>query len=132
MDRRTAHVLLYLDRVNNIDISRLSYVLKVDIHTKTALVEPNVPMDRLVETTLKYGLVSPVVMEFSGITVGGGYSSTSGESSSFKHGFLERTINYVDKILGNGAIVSASRTKRPDLFDGAAGAVGTLGVCDGD
>jgi FAD/FMN-containing dehydrogenase len=60
--------------------------------------EPNVPMDLLVEETLKYGLVPPVVMEFSGITAGGGYAGTSGESSSFKHGFFHRTINYVEMV----------------------------------
>jgi Delta24-sterol reductase len=31
-------------------------------------------------------------------------------------------------ILANGDIVTASRTERPDLFNGAAGAVGTLGI----
>ena len=113
---------------NVVDISRLSHVLNVDIQAKTALVEPNVPMDRLVQTTLKYGLVPPVVMEFPGITVGGGYAGTSGESSSFKHGFFNRTINYVTMILGNGDLVKASETERPDLFFGAAGAVGSLGI----
>jgi delta24-sterol reductase len=57
-----------------IDTSRLCHVLKVDRERRTALVEPNVPMDRLVETTAKYGLVPPVVMEFPGITAGGGYA----------------------------------------------------------
>jgi delta24-sterol reductase len=38
-------------------------------------------MDRLVQTTLKYGLIPPVVMELPGITVGGGYAGTPGESS---------------------------------------------------
>ena len=85
-------------------------------------------MDRLVEETLKYGLVPPVVMEFPGITVGGGYSGTSGESSSFKHGFFDRTINKVEMVLANGDVVTASDSKNADLFRGAAGAVGTLGV----
>ena len=57
-----------------IDTSGLCHVLEVDRDKRTALVEPNVPMDRLVETTMKYGLVPPVVMEFPGITVGGGYA----------------------------------------------------------
>lgn len=47
-----------------VDTSRLNHVVSVDTHRQTALVEPNVPMDRLVEETLKYGLVPPVVMEF--------------------------------------------------------------------
>ena len=115
-------------RDKTIDTSGLCHVLNVDTERRTALVEPNVPMDRLVATTMKYGLVPPVVMEFPGITVGGGYAGTSGESSSFKHGFFDRTINYVNIILANGDIVTASRTERADLFNSAAGAVGSLGI----
>ncbi|KAF2089037.1 FAD-binding domain-containing protein [Saccharata proteae CBS 121410] len=115
-------------RPNTVDTSGLSRVLKVDVATKTALVEPNVPMDRLVEATMEYGLVPPVVMEFPGITVGGGYAGTAGESSSFKHGYFNETINWVEMVLANGEVVRCSKDERPDLFHGAAGAVGTLGV----
>ncbi|EPE30213.1 FAD-binding protein [Glarea lozoyensis ATCC 20868] len=113
---------------NLVDTSTLSNVLNVDVKKKTCLVEPNVPMDRLVEATLKHGLVPPVVMEFPGITVGGGYSGTSGESSSFKHGFFDRTINSVEMVLADGEVTTISPTEKPDLFNGAAGAVGTFGV----
>ncbi|KAF2029222.1 FAD-binding domain-containing protein [Setomelanomma holmii] len=111
-----------------VDISELRNVIKVDKASKTALVEPNVAMDRLVEATLPHGLVPPVVMEFPGITVGGGYAGTAGESSSFKFGFFDRTINEVEMILADGEIVKASEKENVDLFRGAAGAVGTLGV----
>lgn len=113
---------------NLVDTSKLSHVLSVDTKEKTCLVEPNVPMDRLVEETLAFGLVPPVVMEFPGITVGGGYSGTSGESSSFKHGFFDRTILSVEMVLANGDVVTLSPDERADLFHGAAGAVGTFGV----
>ncbi|KFX90891.1 hypothetical protein V490_06230 [Pseudogymnoascus sp. VKM F-3557] len=113
---------------NIIDISALSNVVLIDVKKRTALVEPNVPMDRLVEATLPYGLVPPVVMEFPGITAGGGFSGTSGESSSFRHGFFNDSIIEVEMILGNGEIVKASTSERPDLFHGAAGALGTLGT----
>ncbi|KAJ5043130.1 uncharacterized protein L3040_004514 [Drepanopeziza brunnea f. sp. 'multigermtubi'] len=113
---------------NLVDTSALSHVLHIDPETKTCLVEPNVPMDRLVEATMAYGLVPPVVMEFPGITVGGGYSGTSGESSSFKHGFFDQTINWVEMILADGEVVRLSPTEKGDLFHGAAGAVGTFGV----
>jgi Delta24-sterol reductase len=113
---------------NIIDTGGLSNVLKVDTVNQTALVEPNVPMDRLVEETMKHGLVPPVVMEFPGITVGGGYAGTSGESSSFKHGFFNRTVNRVEMVLANGDVVTCSDNEKSDLFHGAAGAVGTLGV----
>lgn len=36
-----------------VDTSRLNHVVSVDTEKNTALVEPNVPMDRLVEETLK-------------------------------------------------------------------------------
>jgi Delta24-sterol reductase len=113
---------------NIVDISSLSNVLQIDTNTRTALVEPNVPMDRLVEETMKYGLVPPVVMEFPGITVGGGFAGTSGESSSFKHGFFNRTINRIEMVLANGDVVTCSDHEMSDLFHGAAGAVGSLGV----
>ncbi|KAK6355315.1 hypothetical protein TWF696_004425 [Orbilia brochopaga] len=116
------------NRKNTVDTGPLSNVLHVDPASKTALVEPNVPMDRLVEATLKHGLIPPVVMEFPGITVGGGYAGTSGESSSFKHGFFNHTINAVEMVLADGEVLTASPTEHSDLFYGAAGALGTLGV----
>ncbi len=115
-------------RQNQVDISDLRNVLSVDPATRTALVEPNVPMDRLVEATLKHGLVPPVVMEFPGITAGGGYAGTAGESSSFRYGFFDRTINYVEMVMADGTVMKISEGENADLFRGAAGAVGTLGV----
>jgi hypothetical protein len=111
-----------------LDISDLRNVIKIDHQSRTALVEPNVPMDRLVEATLPHGLVPPVVMEFPGITVGGGFAGTAGESSSFKYGFFDRTINEVEMVLADGEVVKASPSEKEDLFRGAAGAVGTLGI----
>jgi FAD/FMN-containing dehydrogenase len=58
------------NRQDTVDTGKLDRVLDINTARRTALVEPNVPMDRLVATTLKYGLVPPVVMEFPGITSG--------------------------------------------------------------
>ncbi|KAK3402327.1 hypothetical protein B0T20DRAFT_493562 [Sordaria brevicollis] len=123
-----------------VDISSLNNVLSVDRSTKTALVEPNVPMDKLVEATLPHGLVPPVVMEFPGITAGGGFAGTAGESSSFRHGFFDDTVREVEMVLGDGEVVKVKNpdiakaegvttpVEKGDLFRGAAGAVGTLGT----
>ncbi len=115
-------------RDNTVDTSSLNHVLQVDTQAKTALVEPNVPMDRLVEATLRFGLVPPVVMEFPGITAGGGFAGTAGESSSFKYGMFDRTVSWIEIVLGIGDVVTASRTDKPDLLYGAAASFGTLGV----
>jgi delta24-sterol reductase len=111
-----------------VDTSGLNHVLDVNTAAKTALVEPNVPMDELVKILMPFGLVPPVVMEFPGITVGGGFAGTSGESSSFRHGFFDRNVNWIEIVLGNGDVVRASRIENQDLFYGAAGSFGTLGV----
>ncbi|KAI1211317.1 FAD-binding domain-containing protein [Annulohypoxylon truncatum] len=118
-----------------VDISGLRDVLSVDAARRTALVEPNVPMDRLVERTLAHGLVPPVVMEFPGITAGGGFAGTAGESSSFRHGYFDENVRGVEIVLPDGEVVFARPGKEDedggeyaDLFKGAAGALGTLGV----
>ena len=85
-------------------------------------------MDRLVEATLKHGLVPPVVMEFPGITAGGGYAGTGGESSSFRHGYFNENVKRVEIVLANGDIVNATPEENAELFFGASGAVGSLGI----
>src|ERR1700738_3491290 len=111
-----------------IDTSNLSNVLEIDKVAKTVLVESNVSMDKLVRATLEYNLVPPVVMEFPGITVGGGFAGTSGESSSFRHGLFDRTVEQIEMVLADGRIINASSTENSDLFHGAAHSFGTLGV----
>lgn len=57
-----------------VDTSHLNHVLFVDVNKRLVVVEPNVPMDSLVEATLMHGLLPPVVPEFPGITVCFGHS----------------------------------------------------------
>lgn len=113
---------------STIDISSLKNVLSVSTAARTCLVEPNVAMDALVAATLPHGLVPPVVPEFPGITVGGAFAGTAGESSSFKYGFFDRAVNWIEVILADGQLVVASKERHPDLFGGMAGTFGSLGV----
>lgn len=115
-------------RDNTVDTSDFDEVLQVDTTRMTALVEPNVPMDKLVDATLAYGLVPPVVMEFPGITVGGGFQGGAGESSSFKYGGFNHSLNWFDIVLADGRQLRASPKNHRDLFFGAAGSFGTLGI----
>jgi delta24-sterol reductase len=119
--------ILSFKRSGMIDVSKLDKVLAVNVGS-TALVEPNVPMDTLVAETLKYGLVPPVVMEFPGITVGGGIQGGAGESSSFKYGCFNQICNSYEMVLADGQILHASANENADLFYGTAGSYGTFGV----
>ncbi|KAL0261774.1 hypothetical protein SLS55_003206 [Diplodia seriata] len=120
--------IVQFDRKKMLDMSNFNHVLKVDKDRQVALVQPNVPMDALAEETLKHGLIPPVVMEFPGITTGGGFSGVAGESSSWKWGFFDRIVNWCDVILPTGEIAKASPTEHSDLFYGAPGTYGTLCV----
>lgn len=111
-----------------LDVSDLNAVISIDTKTNTAIVEPNVPMDKLIQATLKQGLIPPVITEFPGITVGGGIQGGAGESSSFKWGFFSQTVNWIEYVLGDGTVIQASPSEHTDLFYGAAGSSGTLGV----
>tara|TARA_R110002003_G_scaffold73_12_gene6894 strand:+ start:8444 stop:8788 length:345 start_codon:yes stop_codon:yes gene_type:complete len=62
-------------------MAHLNHVLDIDTTAQIAIVEPNVPLDFLVGMTLEKGSMPLVVMEFPGITVGGGFSGASGEST---------------------------------------------------
>ncbi|KAH8707060.1 hypothetical protein GQ44DRAFT_629088 [Phaeosphaeriaceae sp. PMI808] len=116
------------DRDAIVDVSSLNHVLSINFEKGTALVEPNVPMDSLVRETMKSGFLPPVVMEFPGITVGGGFVGTAGESSSFKYGFFDRTVLSAEVVLADGQLVKASALENSELFDGLRGSFGTLGV----
>jgi delta24-sterol reductase len=110
-------------------IAHLNHILEVDTHSRIAIVEPNVPLDLLVSETLREGLMPLVVMEFPGITVGGGFSGASGESTGWREGLFDCSIEEVEMILGNGDVVRANQEgENSDLFNGARCTLGTLGV----
>jgi len=120
--------ILSFKRSEMVDVSNLNHVLSIDTVKRTAVVEPNVPMDQLLAHTLRYGLLPLVVTEFPGITVGGGIQGGAGESSSFKWGFLSQTINWQESVLADGRIITSSSAAYPDLFYGSAGSLGTIGI----
>jgi delta24-sterol reductase len=111
-----------------VDTSAFNHVLSFVEEELTAIVEPNVAMDALVDALLPHSLIPQVVPEFPGITAGGSYSGTAAESSSFREGYFDRIVNWVEIVLADGTVVRASRTENADLFYGATGALGTLGV----
>jgi delta24-sterol reductase len=111
-----------------VDTSGLTHIIKVDTEREIVTVEPNVPLDKLVEATMAHNLIPPVVPEFPGITVGGAAVGTAGESSSFKFGFVDATIERFQVVLANGDVVFASKDENPELFGGIPSSFGTLGV----
>ena len=111
-----------------VDTSDMDRLFPVDKDTMTVKAEPKVPMDVLAAHCLKEGVVPKIVMEFKGITVGGGYSGFSGESSMYRYGLFNNTVSDIEIVLGDGSLETASREHNPDLLEHAAGSLGTFGI----
>lgn len=111
-----------------VDMSSFDQVVAVNEAEGYVLVEPNVPLDKLVDAVTKHGFVPPVVAEFPGITVGGAVQGGSGESSSFINGSFHDTCLEYEIVLGNGDKVTANRQQNADLFWGMSCAYGSLGI----
>lgn len=111
-----------------IDVSKLNEVILIDKKRRYAIVEPNVPMDKLIQASLKQNLVPPVVMELPGITVGGGIQGGAGESSSFKYGGFHETCFEYEIVLGNGEIITCSSKNNSDLYWGIPCSYGSLAI----
>jgi delta24-sterol reductase len=111
-----------------VDTSGMTRIFPVDKETMTVKCEPKIPMDVLAEHCLKEGVIPKIVMEFKGITVGGGYSGFSAESSMYKYGLFNNTVSDIEIVLGDGTLETASRTHNADLLEHAAGSLGTFGI----
>jgi FAD/FMN-containing dehydrogenase len=119
---------LSFTRDSIVDTSDMDRIFPVNLETMTVQAEPKVPMDALAAHCLKHGVVPKIVMEFKGITVGGGYSGFSAESSMYRYGLFNNTVSDIEIVLGDGTLESASRTHNADLLEHAAGSLGTFGI----
>ena len=115
-------------RDQTVDASNLTGILEVTPPQRFVRVEPNVPMDKLVRETLRFNLIPEVVMEFPGITVGGGVAGVGGESSSFRYGVFSETCESLEVITPDGQLHEVSQNREAELYHGLGGSFGTLGV----
>ncbi|KPI38712.1 Delta(24)-sterol [Cyphellophora attinorum] len=111
-----------------IDTQKLNRIFPVNKEKMTMKVEPKVAMDELVAAAQKEGFLPQVVPELMGITAGGAFSGTAGESSSYIHGLFEETVAEIEIIVGDGTILKASANENAELWEGACSSMGTLGI----
>ena len=125
----TSNVFRHRDQTGKwkIDVRRCNRVLHIDKERMSADVEGMTTYETLVEETLRYGLLPPVVPQLKTITVGGAVSGLGIESSSFRFGLVHETVVEMEILLGDGTTIVCSRSKNPDLFYGFPNSYGTLG-----
>ncbi|HLJ51661.1 MAG TPA: FAD-binding oxidoreductase [Bryobacteraceae bacterium] len=110
-----------------IDVRNFNRVLTVDRNCLVADVEGMTTYADFVDETLNCGLLPTVVPQLKSITVGGAVSGLGIESSSFRFGLVHETVVEMDILLGDGSIVTCSRSQHEDLFYGFPNSYGTLG-----
>ena len=123
---------LFRDRTDaakpRIDVRHFNTVLRVNPQEGWVEVEGMTPYARLVEETLKHGVMPRVVPELKSITIGGAVSGLGIESSSFRHGLVHETVLEMDVLLATGEVLTCSPGNRySDLFHGLPNSYGTLG-----
>jgi FAD/FMN-containing dehydrogenase len=111
-----------------LDASRFDQVLTVDPATRTADVQGMVTYERLVEATLRHGLMPLVVPQLKTITIGGAVIGLGIESSSFRHGLPHESVLEMEVLTGDGRVVLARpEGEHAELFAALPNSYGTLG-----
>jgi FAD/FMN-containing dehydrogenase len=110
-----------------LDVRSFDHVLRVDPQRMIAEVEGMTTYEALVDETLRFGLLPAIVPQLKTITVGGAVSGLGIESSSFRYGLVHETIEEMEILAGNGALVTCSPCVNRDLFFGFPNSYGTLG-----
>lgn len=85
-------------------------------------------MEELVDALIPHRLIPFFVPEFKALTVGGVLAGAGLESSSWAHGQFGDHLIAALYILSDGTAIECSPDKHPDLFFGALGACGTIGL----
>lgn len=103
-------------------------VLSVDPDTRTADVQGMVSYEKLVEATLRHGLMPLVVPQLKTITLGGAVVGLGIESTSFRHGLPHESVRELEVLTGDGQVVLARpEGEHADLFAALPNSYGTLG-----
>ncbi|OLB82316.1 MAG: FAD-linked oxidase [Actinobacteria bacterium 13_2_20CM_2_71_6] len=111
-----------------LDVHRFDNVLSVDPQARTADVQGMVTYERLVDATLRHGLMPLVVPQLKTITLGGAVAGLGIESSSFRNGMPHESVRELEVLTGDGRVVVARPdNEHADLFRGFPNSYGTLG-----
>lgn len=128
--KRTSNLFRFgrRDAGRGLDVSAFDSVIYVDETERTAQVQGMVTYERLVDETLRFGLMPLVVPQLKTITIGGAVAGLGIESSSFRNGLPHESVLELEILTGDGRVVVA----RPDnehaeLFRAFPNSYGTLG-----
>ena len=110
-----------------LDMRQFHGVVALDTAAKTITVRSGTRWREVQEALDKVGLAVKIMQTYNTFTVGGALS-VNAHGRYIGQGPLVRSVREVTLVLADGSVVVASPTLNPDLFYGAVGGYGALGV----
>jgi FAD/FMN-containing dehydrogenase len=116
----------YPDSVH-LDLRQFNRVLNLDVAGKRVTVEPGITWRELQQVIDPHDLSIKIMQTYSNFTVGGSLS-VNVHGRYVGEGPLVRSVESIKVVLADGSVSAASRTENSDLFFGAVGGYGGIGV----
>ena len=110
-----------------IDMRNFHGVVAFDSAARTITVHSGTRWREVQEAIDKLGLAVKIMQTYNTFTVGGALS-VNAHGRYVGQGPLVRSVRSITLVLADGQVVTASRTQNPELFFGAIGGYGALGV----
>jgi FAD/FMN-containing dehydrogenase len=110
-----------------IDLRRFHGIVAFDPAARTITVHSGTRWREVQETIDRSGLAVKIMQTYNTFTVGGALS-VNAHGRYIGAGPLIQSVRRITLVLADGRIVPASRTENPELFFGAVGGYGALGV----
>lgn len=110
-----------------IDMRNFNKILNLDLKKKQITVQTGIRWRDIQEEIDKHDLSMKIMQSYSNFTVGGSLSVNC-HGRYVGEGPLVRSVDSIKVVLADGREVTASRTKNKDIFFGAIGGYGAVGV----
>jgi FAD/FMN-containing dehydrogenase len=110
-----------------LDMRDFHGVVALDTVARTVRVRSGTRWRELQEVLDRYGLAVKIMQTYNTFTVGGALS-VNAHGRYIGQGPLVRSVRELTLVLADGSVVTASPTVNPELFYGAVGGYGALGV----
>jgi FAD/FMN-containing dehydrogenase len=110
-----------------IDMRNFHGVVAFDSAARTITVHSGTRWREVQDAIDRAGLAVKIMQTYNTFTVGGALS-VNAHGRYIGQGPLVRSVRGITLVLADGRVVTASRTENPDLFFGAIGGYGALGV----
>jgi FAD/FMN-containing dehydrogenase len=112
-----------------LDISDFDEIIYIYKESRICIAEPGVTFEKMVNATIKHGLVPVVVPELKTITIGGAVAGCSIESMSYKFGgFHDNCLEYEVVTAKGDVLICTPDNENHLLFQMVNGTFGTLGI----